>query len=65
MGDVMAPEGFESLERPEDPCVLVIFGAAGDLMQRLLMPSLTIIPRAITSSTWRLLPPSSVRLPSS
>ncbi len=27
-------------ERPGDPCVLVIFGAAGDLTQRLLIPSL-------------------------
>jgi glucose-6-phosphate 1-dehydrogenase len=27
-------------ERPGDPCVLVIFGAAGDLTKRLLIPSL-------------------------
>ncbi|MBL6852851.1 MAG: glucose-6-phosphate dehydrogenase [Alphaproteobacteria bacterium] len=26
-------------DRPSDPCVLVIFGAAGDLTQRLLLPS--------------------------
>ena len=29
-----------SLDRPADPCVLVIFGASGDLTKRLLMPAL-------------------------
>ena len=40
MADVVSPEGLGALERPGDPCVLVIFGAAGDLTQRLLIPSL-------------------------
>ena len=40
MADVMTPEGLGSREQPGDPCVLVIFGAAGDLTQRLLMPAL-------------------------
>jgi glucose-6-phosphate 1-dehydrogenase len=30
----------ETLQRPADPCVLVIFGASGDLTRRLLIPSL-------------------------
>lgn len=33
-------EAMLARERPGDPCVLVIFGAAGDLTQRLLIPSL-------------------------
>ena len=32
-------EGLRSAGRPE-PCVLVIFGASGDLTQRKLMPAL-------------------------
>ena len=44
MAEMGAPvaslEGLEARERPGDPCVLVIFGAAGDLTQRLLIPSL-------------------------
>jgi glucose-6-phosphate 1-dehydrogenase len=37
---VSSPEELGARERPGDPCVLVIFGAAGDLTQRLLIPSL-------------------------
>ena len=33
-------EGLGALERPGDPCVIVIFGAAGDLTKRLLIPAL-------------------------
>jgi glucose-6-phosphate 1-dehydrogenase len=32
-------------ERPADPCILVIFGASGDLTQRLLIPSLYNLAR--------------------
>ena len=32
--------------RPGDPCVLVIFGAAGDLTKRLLIPALRNLRRA-------------------
>lgn len=39
-GTMAAPQGLETRERAGDPCVLVIFGAAGDLTQRLLIPSL-------------------------
>lgn len=37
---VSSPEGLSARQRPGDSCVLVIFGAAGDLTQRLLIPSL-------------------------
>lgn len=32
--------GMEATERCEDPCVMVIFGASGDLTKRLLMPAI-------------------------
>ena len=32
--------------RPGDPCILVIFGAAGDLTKRLLLPALYNLRRA-------------------
>jgi glucose-6-phosphate 1-dehydrogenase len=32
--------------KPADPCVLVIFGAAGDLAKRLLIPALYNLRRA-------------------
>jgi glucose-6-phosphate 1-dehydrogenase len=32
--------------RPADPCILVIFGAAGDLTRRLLVPALENLRRA-------------------
>ena len=37
---------MESQARPGDPCVLVIFGAAGDLTKRLLVPALYNLRRA-------------------
>jgi glucose-6-phosphate 1-dehydrogenase len=37
---VDAPTQGAERERPADPCVLVIFGAAGDLTKRLLIPAL-------------------------
>jgi glucose-6-phosphate 1-dehydrogenase len=41
----MPPRAQYKRLRRADPCTLVIFGASGDLTQRLLMP---------TSITWRL-----------
>jgi glucose-6-phosphate 1-dehydrogenase len=37
---------MEPQARPGDPCVLVIFGAAGDLTKRLLVPALYNLRRA-------------------
>jgi glucose-6-phosphate 1-dehydrogenase len=37
---------MEPQARPGDPCVLVIFGSAGDLTRRLLMPALCNLRRA-------------------
>ena len=46
-GHVEAEGGqMTSLARPAPPCVLVIFGAAGDLTKRLLMPALYNLRRA-------------------
>src|ERR671938_166044 len=38
--DMVMPEDIATPERHSDPCVLVIFGASGDLTRRLLVPSL-------------------------
>src|SRR5919199_5811200 len=38
--DMVMPEDITTPERQADPCVLVIFGASGDLTRRLLVPSL-------------------------
>jgi glucose-6-phosphate 1-dehydrogenase len=44
MAETEAPaaslQGLAARERPGAPCVLVVFGAAGDLTQRLLIPAL-------------------------
>ena len=37
--------GVAARERPGDPCVLVIFGAAGDLTKRLLIPAIYNLAR--------------------
>lgn len=34
------PAELSSTEQPSDPCIMVIFGATGDLTRRLLMPAL-------------------------
>ncbi len=40
LATMVAHEGVTTPERQSDPCVLVIFGASGDLTRRLLIPSL-------------------------
>ncbi len=40
-----APRGDPAVERTPDPCVMVIFGASGDLTQRKLMPALYQLAR--------------------
>jgi glucose-6-phosphate 1-dehydrogenase len=40
MSAEQAADAAERQRRPGDPCVMVIFGATGDLTKRLLMPSL-------------------------
>jgi glucose-6-phosphate 1-dehydrogenase len=37
---------MQAKPRPADPCILVIFGAAGDLTKRLLVPALENLRRA-------------------
>ncbi len=37
---MVTQEDVTTPERQSDPCVLVIFGASGDLTRRLLVPSL-------------------------
>lgn len=38
---IQAPEGITKYtDRLADPCIMVIFGASGDLTKRLLMPAL-------------------------
>jgi glucose-6-phosphate 1-dehydrogenase len=47
--DMSSPSGVSEMQpkpRPGDPCVLVIFGAAGDLTKRLLVPALRNLRRA-------------------
>src|SRR5262249_42929693 len=41
-----APESSSRVDRPAPPCILVIFGASGDLTARLLVPSLLHLRRS-------------------
>ena len=62
----MTPEAAAGSARPADPCCLVIFGASGDLTQRLLAPALYnlaaggLLPDAfaIIGSHARIFPPT-------
>src|SRR6202163_3113941 len=40
LADDIASKGILSAGRPGDPCVMVIFGASGDLTKRKLIPAL-------------------------
>jgi glucose-6-phosphate 1-dehydrogenase len=39
-GTAAEPDGEARVERPGDPCILVVFGATGDLFKRKLLPAL-------------------------
>ena len=49
LADMSSPRRISEMQpkpRPGDPCILVIFGAAGDLTKRLLVPALHNLRRA-------------------
>src|SRR5580692_3916926 len=46
LADDIASKGILSAGRPGDPCVMVIFGASGDLTKRKLIPALYNLAKA-------------------